>query len=142
MPRGYHCQAPNGACTPMVTIGPQSLSRIRPLVWTAALVKCFLQGFTRQHVARTKWYRALCDCYHRLSAVPARRMVPYRSRSDHLFRLQVPKCLVRHTYTIDTTISSDPPEEFFYHNTFNAKALKTLFYTILNWRAKLHIALL
>ena len=86
----------NGFCLPMVAIGPQILSRICPLVWPAALAKCFLEGFTRQQLARARWYRLLCDCYHRLSAVPERRMVPHRSQSDHSFRLQVPKWLNRH----------------------------------------------
>ena len=130
---------PSGACrlcrsslgtpprilSPMVAIGQLSFGRIRSLVWPAASSKDFLEVFTRRHVARATLHQSLRDWYHRFSAVLPRRMVPHQSRSDHLFRLQVPKCLDTqphtHTNTIEPTFFSDPPEEIFDHNTFNPR---------------------
>ena len=43
---------PNGLSPPIVANGQPSLSRIRPLVWPAALTKDFVQLFARLHAAR------------------------------------------------------------------------------------------
>ena len=127
---------PNEFCPAVVAIGPQSLSRIRPLVWPAALSATFLQGLAHSHVPRATCHQSLRDWHHRPSAVPGHRMLPPPSRSVKPFVLQVPKCLDTHTdthtNTIEPTFFNDPPEEIFDHNTFNAKTLKLLLPMILN----------
>ena len=45
-------------CPPMVTIDPQSVNVIRPLVWPVAFA-IFLQGFTWQYVARSTDHSAI-----------------------------------------------------------------------------------
>ena len=97
VPMGRYRWLPKGTCPPTLAIDIQSLSGIRSLVWPAALTTTFLQGLARWHVARATWHQSLRDWHHRLSAVPARRMVPRRSRSAQPFVLQVPKCLNGHT---------------------------------------------
>ena len=44
--------SPNGFCSPVVAIDPQCLSRIRPMIWSAAFFKCFflLQELAYWHV--------------------------------------------------------------------------------------------
>ena len=139
VPMGRYRWLPKGTCPPTLAIDIQSLSGIRSLVWPAPCTTTFLQGLARWHVARATWHQSLRDWHHRLSAVPARRMVPRRSRSAQPFVLQVPKCLNGHTDTqthrqtlLSQLFFSDPPEEIFEHKGSNANALEPLYSTILN----------
>ena len=52
----------------------------------------FLQGFTRRHVERATCNRSVRNWYRLLSIFSAHRTNPHQSRSDHPFRLHVPKC--------------------------------------------------
>ena len=79
---------PNRLSPSMVAVSPQSLSRIRPLVWPAAWTRDILQGFARSHVSRVKCSQSALHWRHRLSAVPARRTTIRPSRAAQPFRLQ------------------------------------------------------
>ena len=143
-PEGTTITSPNRFCPLIVAIVPQSFSPIGSLVTPAALSKVFLQMFAHWHVPRATWHQSLRDWHHLFSAVPARRIVPSRSRSTQPFLLQVPKCLNRqtdrHTHTHIHTLTSlaqlffsaSHQEEISELNNFNDKALKSLYSTILN----------
>ena len=113
-------------CPPFVAIGPKSFSPIRPLIRHAALARAFCKCL--REIARVrKWY-------HRLSAVPAHRIIfarPYRtsrsdSRSENAWKNRQSD---RHR---PDSFFSEPPEKIFEHEAFKAKALKHSYSTILN----------
>ena len=139
VPMGRHRRLPKGTCPRNLAIDKQSLSGIRSLVWSAPWATTFLQGVAHWHMARATWHQSRRHWHHRLSTVPARRMVPRRSRSAQPFVLQVPKCLNRHTHRqkpLSQLFFSDPPEEILEHKDSNAYALEPLYSMILNYYYK------